>query len=82
MYNQRNAITPEAIPVFASGILCSSTRVAMSLRVSGEQVVGEDAILLAESGNTALILPTGHEKSRSTSVRWSVRVSSLSMGKK
>lgn len=83
MYNQRKAITPEAIPIFVSGISCSSTSVAMSLIVSGEHVVGEDAIVLVESGNTSLILPMGHEKFKPTSMRWSVRVlSSLSIGRK
>ena len=70
MYNQRKAITTDAIPIWDSGILWSSTRVVkMNLMVSAEHVVGEDAILLTESGNMSLILPIGHEKSRPTSMR-------------
>lgn len=82
-YSQRKAETPEASPIFASGIFCSSTSAAIDFMVSIEQEVGFEESKLPASGSASLILATGHENSnaKSISLSWSLRNSSLSMNK-
>lgn len=82
MYNQRKTTTAAAISVLDSGIVCSfSTSVVMTLMVSAEHDVGEDAVVLIVGDNASLSLLTGHENSRPTSLRCSMSVSGLSIQK-
>lgn len=81
MYSQRKADIPEASPIFASGTFCSSTRVAIDLRDSGEHDVGVEQRGLPNPGSANLILPIGHENSNAISLSWSFSVPSFSMGK-
>lgn len=63
MYSQRKAETPAAIPIFASGKKCSSTRAAIDFKNSDEHDVGVREMGLSNPGITAFILSTGHENS-------------------
>lgn len=78
MYSQRKAVTPEARPIFASGMLCSLTRAAIILKPSGEQAVGDKGMQPLPTGNASCNFLTDHENSRSKSLSWSFSVSSLS----
>lgn len=76
MNSQRKAVTPAARPIFASGMFCSSTREAISLRVSSEHEEG--GIGFSKFGKASLILATGQENSNDTSLSWRLSLSSLS----
>ena len=80
-YSQRKAETPEASPIFASGIFCSSTSAATDFMVSIEHEVGFEESKLPTSGSASLILATGHENSNAKSLSWSLKNSSLSINK-
>lgn len=75
MNSQRKAVTPAARPIFASGMFCSSTREAISLRVSSEHEEG--GIGFSKFGKASLILATGQENSNDTSTALSHLGSSL-----
>lgn len=74
MYSQRKADTPEASPIFASGMFCSISRAAINLMNSGVHVVGVDEKGQPTSCSTSLILSIDHENSNAISLRWSFKV--------
>lgn len=82
VYSQRKADTPEASPILASGIFCSSTRKARDFRNSVGHEVGVEAKGLPKSGNAPLILSMDHENSNAKSLSWSFSVSSFSTEKR
>lgn len=81
VYSQRKAVTPAARPIFASGMLCSLTRAAIILKLSGEQAVGDKGMQPLSTGNVFFNFLTDHENSRSKSFSSSFSVSSLSARK-
>lgn len=56
MYNQRKAETPPKSPILASGMFCSSTRVAMDFMDSGNKDVGDGERAVPNAGIVSLIL--------------------------
>ena len=82
VYSQRKAETPEASPIFASGMLSSSTRAAIDFVASIEQEDGIDESRSPRWPSASLILPIGHENSNAKSLRWSFKVSSSSVEQK
>lgn len=72
--SQRNAATPEASPIFTSGMFWSSTRDAIDFKHSAGHVVG-DEMAPTNTPKASLILLTGHENSSSRSFSWSFTIS-------
>lgn len=68
VYSQRKAVTPAARPIFASGMLCSLTRAAITLKLSGEQAVGDKGMQPLPTGNASFNFATDHENSRPMSL--------------
>lgn len=78
VYSQSKAETPEASPIFASGIFCSSTRAASVFVASIEHEVGVDESGQPKTESASFILLIGHENSKAISLSWSFKVSSSS----
>lgn len=67
VYNHKNADTPEARAIFASGIFCSSTKGKINFIDSVEHEVGVEEKGLPRLDNASLILPIDHENSNAIS---------------